>query len=175
MPIASPRSRFVLCNIHASFWFPSTLFETHRQNFCSRVCRAGGGAQTFLRCWRNWQGNVSFSVVFEYRIHWCLTMHFFPSDPPFMYLGCSDSRYSRSFSLVSSNWSVACSIGVSEGTVFSAKPGTFFAERNIANQFSETDPNACEFHRAPFLLAQWHIWIHCSGTLSSYMPSWTWM
>jgi len=26
--------------------------------------------------------------------------------------------------------------------VFSAKPGTFFAERNIANQFSETDPNA---------------------------------
>jgi len=40
-----------------------------------------------------------------------------------MFLGCSDSR-------------------VSEGTVFNAKPGTFFTERNIANQFHATDANA---------------------------------
>lgn len=37
-----------------------------------------------------------------------------------MFIGCSDSR-------------------VSEGTVFNAKPGTFFTERNIANQFHSTD------------------------------------
>ncbi|KAF6764094.1 carbonic anhydrase [Ephemerocybe angulata] len=43
--------------------------------------------------------------------------------PPFMFIGCSDSR-------------------VSEGTVFQAKPGTLFTERNIANQFQPTDPNA---------------------------------
>ncbi|TFK38036.1 carbonic anhydrase [Crucibulum laeve] len=43
--------------------------------------------------------------------------------PPFMFLGCSDSR-------------------VSEGTVFNAKPGTLFTQRNIANQFHTTDPNA---------------------------------
>ncbi|RDB29961.1 Carbonic anhydrase 2 [Hypsizygus marmoreus] len=43
--------------------------------------------------------------------------------PPFMFIGCSDSR-------------------VSEGTVFNAKPGTFFTERNIANQFFATDANA---------------------------------
>jgi len=43
--------------------------------------------------------------------------------PPFMFLGCSDSR-------------------VSEGTIFKAKPGTLFTERNIANQFTSTDPNA---------------------------------
>ncbi|KAL4256938.1 Carbonic anhydrase [Pleurotus pulmonarius] len=42
--------------------------------------------------------------------------------PPFMFLGCSDSR-------------------VSEGTVFSAKPGTLFSQRNIANQFHHTDAN----------------------------------
>ncbi|KIM46960.1 hypothetical protein M413DRAFT_440519 [Hebeloma cylindrosporum] len=44
-------------------------------------------------------------------------------SPPFMFLGCSDSR-------------------VSEGTVFNAKPGTLFAERNIANQFQSSDTNA---------------------------------
>lgn len=43
--------------------------------------------------------------------------------PPFMFIGCSDSR-------------------VSEGTIFNAPPGTLFTERNIANQFSETDGNA---------------------------------
>lgn len=43
--------------------------------------------------------------------------------PPFMFLGCSDSR-------------------VSEGTVFGAKPGTFFTQRNIANQYQPTDPNS---------------------------------
>ncbi|GLB42598.1 putative reversible hydration of carbon dioxide [Lyophyllum shimeji] len=43
--------------------------------------------------------------------------------PPFMFIGCSDSR-------------------VSEGTVFNARPGTFFTERNIANQFHATDANA---------------------------------
>jgi carbonic anhydrase len=42
--------------------------------------------------------------------------------PPFMFLGCSDSR-------------------VSEGTIFNAKPGTLFAERNIANQFHHSDAN----------------------------------
>ncbi|KAJ8514627.1 hypothetical protein ONZ45_g7845 [Pleurotus djamor] len=42
--------------------------------------------------------------------------------PPFMFLGCSDSR-------------------VSEGTVFNAKPGTLFTQRNIANQFHHTDAN----------------------------------
>lgn len=42
--------------------------------------------------------------------------------PPFMFLGCSDSR-------------------VSEGSIFNAKPGTLFAERNIANQFHHTDAN----------------------------------
>ncbi|KAF9528433.1 carbonic anhydrase [Crepidotus variabilis] len=44
-------------------------------------------------------------------------------SPPFMFLGCSDSR-------------------VSEGTIFNAKPGTLFTQRNIANQFQSTDPNA---------------------------------
>ncbi|TFK72481.1 carbonic anhydrase [Pluteus cervinus] len=43
--------------------------------------------------------------------------------PPFMFIGCSDSR-------------------VSEGTVFKAQPGTLFTERNIANQFHNTDSNA---------------------------------
>ncbi|KAG2010445.1 carbonic anhydrase [Coprinopsis cinerea AmutBmut pab1-1] len=42
--------------------------------------------------------------------------------PPFMFLGCSDSR-------------------VSEGTIFDAQPGTLFAHRNVANQFLSTDPN----------------------------------
>lgn len=42
--------------------------------------------------------------------------------PPFLFIGCSDSR-------------------VSEGTVFDANPGTFFAERNIANQYDALDPN----------------------------------
>jgi carbonic anhydrase len=42
--------------------------------------------------------------------------------PPFMFIGCSDSR-------------------ASEGTIFNAKPGTFFTERNIANQFHSTDAN----------------------------------
>ncbi|KAL0959619.1 hypothetical protein HGRIS_011322 [Hohenbuehelia grisea] len=42
--------------------------------------------------------------------------------PPFMFLGCSDSR-------------------VSEGTIFNAKPGTLFTQRNIANQFHHTDAN----------------------------------
>ncbi|KAJ3543268.1 hypothetical protein NMY22_g3209 [Coprinellus aureogranulatus] len=42
--------------------------------------------------------------------------------PPFLFIGCSDSR-------------------VSEGTVFNAQPGTLFAERNIANQYSERDSN----------------------------------
>ncbi|KAK0497038.1 carbonic anhydrase [Armillaria luteobubalina] len=40
--------------------------------------------------------------------------------PEFMFLGCSDSR-------------------VSEGTIFDALPGMLFAERNIANQFHESD------------------------------------
>ena len=40
-----------------------------------------------------------------------------------MFLGCSDSR-------------------VSEGTVFRAQPGTLFTQRNIANQYNPTDPNA---------------------------------
>ncbi|KAF8965042.1 carbonic anhydrase [Flammula alnicola] len=43
--------------------------------------------------------------------------------PPFMFIGCSDSR-------------------VSEGTVFNAKPGTLFTQRNIANQFQSSDANA---------------------------------
>ncbi|PPQ69674.1 hypothetical protein CVT24_001207 [Panaeolus cyanescens] len=43
--------------------------------------------------------------------------------PPFMFLGCSDSR-------------------VNEGTVFNAAPGTFFSQRNIANQFQPNDQNA---------------------------------
>ncbi|KAF9485103.1 carbonic anhydrase, partial [Pholiota conissans] len=43
--------------------------------------------------------------------------------PPFMFIGCSDSR-------------------VSEGTVFNAKPGTLFTQRNIANQFQSGDANA---------------------------------
>lgn len=40
--------------------------------------------------------------------------------PQFMFLGCSDSR-------------------VSEGTIFSANPGTLFTSRNIANVFTQTD------------------------------------
>ncbi|PBK78551.1 carbonic anhydrase [Armillaria solidipes] len=43
--------------------------------------------------------------------------------PEFMFLGCSDSR-------------------VSEGTIFDALPGMLFAERNIGNQFHESDANA---------------------------------
>ncbi|KAF9051724.1 carbonic anhydrase [Panaeolus papilionaceus] len=42
--------------------------------------------------------------------------------PPFMFLGCSDSR-------------------VNEATVFSAAPGTFFSQRNIANEFQSNDMN----------------------------------
>lgn len=44
-----------------------------------------------------------------------------------MFLGCSDSR-------------------VSEGTIFNATPGTFFAQRNIANQFHGTDTNAYDLY-----------------------------
>ncbi|KAG8952183.1 hypothetical protein FRC03_012229, partial [Tulasnella sp. 419] len=43
--------------------------------------------------------------------------------PPFMFLGCADSR-------------------VNDGTIFDAVPGTFFTERNIANQYHKTDINA---------------------------------
>ncbi|KAF9559169.1 carbonic anhydrase [Agrocybe pediades] len=43
--------------------------------------------------------------------------------PPFMFLGCSDSR-------------------VSEASVFNAKPGTLFTQRNIANQYQRNDINA---------------------------------
>ncbi|KAG8939741.1 hypothetical protein FRC04_005990 [Tulasnella sp. 424] len=43
--------------------------------------------------------------------------------PTFEFIGCSDSR-------------------VSEGTIFDAKPGTFFTQRNIANQYSLSDSNA---------------------------------
>ncbi|KAH6912554.1 carbonic anhydrase [Coprinopsis sp. MPI-PUGE-AT-0042] len=42
--------------------------------------------------------------------------------PPFLFLGCADSR-------------------ISEGTIFDAPPGTFFTERNIANQYSGGDIN----------------------------------
>ena len=42
--------------------------------------------------------------------------------PPFLFLGCADSR-------------------ISEGTVFDVHPGTFFTERNIANQYSGGDVN----------------------------------
>ncbi|TFK25157.1 carbonic anhydrase [Coprinopsis marcescibilis] len=43
--------------------------------------------------------------------------------PSFMYFGCVDSR-------------------VNDGTIFNAKPGTLFTERNIANQFHSSDTNA---------------------------------
>ncbi|RDB29962.1 Carbonic anhydrase 2 [Hypsizygus marmoreus] len=43
--------------------------------------------------------------------------------PPFMMISCSDSR-------------------VGEGTIFNAKPGVFFTERNIANQVLPDDGNA---------------------------------
>lgn len=42
--------------------------------------------------------------------------------PEFMFIGCSDSR-------------------VSESNIFDSKPGTFFTERNIANQYSSRDSN----------------------------------
>ncbi|KDQ16361.1 hypothetical protein BOTBODRAFT_64952 [Botryobasidium botryosum FD-172 SS1] len=42
--------------------------------------------------------------------------------PDFMFLGCRDSR-------------------VSEGTIFDAQPGTLFTQRNIGNQFNESDNN----------------------------------
>jgi len=42
-------------------------------------------------------------------------------QPPFMYIGCSDSR-------------------LSEGTIFDAPPGTLFSLRNIANQYHPNDP-----------------------------------
>jgi carbonic anhydrase len=44
-------------------------------------------------------------------------------SPPFMYIGCSDSR-------------------VSENTIFSSLPGTLFVQRNIANQYITGDPNS---------------------------------
>jgi carbonic anhydrase len=44
-------------------------------------------------------------------------------SPPFMFLGCSDSR-------------------VNEANVFNTKPGTFFSQRNIANQWHNNDANA---------------------------------
>lgn len=44
-------------------------------------------------------------------------------SPGFLFLGCSDSR-------------------VSEGTIFSAAPGTLFTERNIANRFVSNDINS---------------------------------
>jgi len=43
--------------------------------------------------------------------------------PDYLFLGCSDSR-------------------VSEGTIFSAQPGTLFSQRNFGNQFQLTDNNA---------------------------------
>ncbi|KAJ7593065.1 carbonic anhydrase [Mycena floridula] len=43
--------------------------------------------------------------------------------PPFLFLGCSDSR-------------------VGESAIFNAKPGTLFVERNIANQFHSSDLNS---------------------------------
>ena len=48
-------------------------------------------------------------------------------DPPFMYLGCADSR-------------------VSEGTIFNAKPGTLLVQRNIANQFLSLDDDVWAYH-----------------------------
>jgi len=44
-------------------------------------------------------------------------------QPPFMLISCSDSR-------------------VGEGTIFNARPGLFFTERNIANQFIKDDGNS---------------------------------
>lgn len=44
-------------------------------------------------------------------------------QPPFMLISCSDSR-------------------VGEGTIFNARPGLFFSERNIANQFVKDDGNS---------------------------------
>ncbi|KAG8773229.1 hypothetical protein FRC15_002181 [Serendipita sp. 397] len=43
--------------------------------------------------------------------------------PPFMMVACSDSR-------------------APEATIFDSKPGTFFMERNIANQYKPGDENA---------------------------------
>lgn len=45
------------------------------------------------------------------------------AGPPFLFLGCSDSR-------------------VSESTIFDARPGTFFTARNIANRYSSKDSSA---------------------------------
>ncbi|SJL16091.1 uncharacterized protein ARMOST_19609 [Armillaria ostoyae] len=68
-------------------------------------------------------GNKNFSTGIE-KSHPGLLKHLTEDGqhPEFMFLGCSDSH-------------------VSEGTIFNALPGMMFAERNIANQYSENDRN----------------------------------
>ncbi|KAF8889699.1 carbonic anhydrase [Infundibulicybe gibba] len=69
------------------------------------------------------EGNKQFRQKIEADSPGLLKTLALGQEPPFLYIGCSDSR-------------------VSEGTLFNAKPGTLFTQRNIANQFHASDANA---------------------------------
>jgi len=76
--------------------------------------------------------------------------------PEFLFLGCSDSR-------------------VSEGTMFSAPPGAFFTQRNIANQFQPTDNNAISvLSYGVQALSVGHIFVMghygCGGVKAAMLP-----
>ncbi|TFK26092.1 carbonic anhydrase [Coprinopsis marcescibilis] len=77
--------------------------------------------------------------------------------PEYLFFGCSDSR-------------------ASEGTIFDAKPGTLFTERNIANTFKPSDVNAksviaygVEHLHVKHIIVMGHY--GCGGVAASTLPA----